>query len=318
MKRFLKELPLPICGVMLGLAALGNLLQAVLTNLCGAPAAGNALHTLCGVLASLILLALILKIVCCFAGVKEAMQNSVVGSVSGTLPMALMLLSVYWKPALGGGAKAIWFFAIALHGILIVWFTYKFFRRPKLENIFASYFIVYVGIVVAAVSAPAYGMEKLGAGTFWFGLVCLLLLLILVTVRYVKVPVKEPAKPLVCIYAAPVSLCLAGYVQSVMPKSHAMLVGLLAVSTLILLLVLIQLPGLLKLPFYPSYSAFTFPFVITAIAALQCMVCLKKLGAPLPWLKPVVLAETVLATILVFYALIRYCINACKSKAAVK
>ena len=178
---------------------------------------GNALHTLCGVLASLILLALIIKIVCCFAGVKEAMQNSVVASVSGTLPMALMLLSVYWKHALGGGAKAIWFFAIALHGILIVWFTYKFFRRPKLENIFASYFIVYVGIVVAAVSAPAYGMEKLGAGTFWFGLVCL-----------------------------------------------------------------------------------------------------KKLGAPLPWLKPVVLAETVLATILVFYALIRYCINACKSKAAVK
>lgn len=318
MKRFLNDLPLPVCGVMLGLAALGNLLQAVFANLLSAPAAGSALHTLCGVLASLILLALVLKIACCFDGVKEAMRNPVTASVSGTISMALMLLSVYWKPVLGGGAKAVWFFAVGLHAALIVWFTLKFFRGFRLENVFASYYIVYVGIVVAAISAPAYGMEKLGAAAFWFGFGCLLVLLVLVTIRYVKIPVKEPAKPLVCIYAAPTSLCLAGYVQCVTPKSHAMLIGLLAVSTVILLIVLAQLPGLLKLPFYPSYSAFTFPFVITAISAMQCMVCLKKLGAPLPWLRPVVLAETAVAAVLVFYALIRYGIFMSRPKTAVR
>ena len=318
MKRVLKELPLPVCGVMLGLAALGNLLQAVFANLCGTPAVGNALHTLCGVLASLILLALILKIFCCFAGVKEAMQTPVIASVSGTASMALMLLSVYWKPVLGGGAKAVWFFAVALHAVLIVWFTFKFLRRPRLEDVFASYFIVYVGIVTAAISAPAYGMEKLGAATFWFGFVSLLILLVPVTVRYVKVPVKEPVRPLICIYAAPVSLCLAGYVQCVTPKSHAMLIGMLAASTIILIIVLFRMPGLLKLSFYPSFSAFTFPFVITAIAALQCMVCLKRTGAPLPWLKTVVLVETALAAVLVFYTLIRYCLNSFRTEAAIK
>lgn len=307
MRRFLKALPLPVSGVMLGLAALGNLLSAVLTGLCHAPAAGNALHALCGVLASLILLALVLKTVCCFPGVKAAMQNSVTASVSGTFPMSLMLLSVYWKGALGGGAKAVWIFAVALHAVLIVWFTPKFFRHFRLENVFASYFIVYVGIAAAAVTAPAYGMEKLGAAAVWFGLVCLAVLAVLVTARYVKLPAKELAKPLVCIYAAPVSLCPAGYVQSAATKSPAVLESLLALSTVILAVVLTQLPGLLKLPFYPSYSAFTFPFVITAIAALQTMVCLKKLGAPLPWLRPLVLAETALAAALVVYALIRYC-----------
>ena len=270
------------------------------------------------VLASLILLALILKILCCFADVKGAMQAPVTASVSGTAPMALMLLSVYWKPVLGGGAKAIWFFAVALHGALIVWFTFKFLRKPKLENVFASYFIVYVGIVTAAVSAPAYGMETLGAATFWFGFASLLILLIPVTIRYAKVPVKEPARPLVCIYAAPVSLCLAGYVQSVAPKSHAMLTGMLAASTIILAVVLTRLPGLLKLPFYPSFSAFTFPFVITAIAAMQCMVCLKRMGTPLPWLKPVVLVETALAAALVLYVLICYCLHSFRTEAAVK
>lgn len=318
MKRFLKELPLPVCGVMLGLAALGNLLQAVFANLCGAPAVGNALHMLCGALAFLILLALILKLLCCFADVKAAMQTPVTASVSGTAPMALMLLSVYWKPVLGGGAKAVWLFAVVLHAALIVWFTFKFLRRPRLETVFASYFIVYVGIVTAAVSAPVYGMETLGAATFWFGFVSLLILLVPVTIRYVKIPVKEPVRPLICIYAAPVSLCLAGYVQSVTPKSYAMLTGMLAASTIILAIVLIRLPGLLKLPFYPSFSAFTFPFVITAIAALQCMVCLKRTGTPLPWLKAVVLAETALAAALVFYTLICYCRNSFKTEAVMK
>ena len=53
-------------------------------------------------------------------------------------------------------------------------------------------------------------------------------------------------------------------------------------------------------------AAFTFPFAITAIAAMQSMACLKNLERPQPWLKYVVLVETALAAILVAYALVRY------------
>ena len=63
-----------------------------------------------------------------------------------------------------------------------------------MPKVFASYYIVYVGIVVASVTAPAYEKLAIGSAAFWFGFVTLILLLILVTYRYVTVKeVPDPA-----------------------------------------------------------------------------------------------------------------------------
>lgn len=306
MKKFLSSVPIPFCGVMLGLAALGNLLQAVFANLLGAAPIGDVLRNVCGAVAFLIWIVMALKVIVCFSGVRDALKDPVAASVSGTFTMATMLLAAYAKPCIGQAAQVIWFAAVALHAALIVWFTVAFFAPLKLEKVFASYYIVYVGIAVASVSAPAFGQLAIGAAAFWFGLVTFVLLFVLVTIRYVKCPVKEPAKPLFCIYAAPASLCLAGYVQSVTPKSVAMVIALLIVSLALWILALCRLPSLLRLKFYPSYAAFTFPFVISGIAAMQAMACMGKLGAPQPWLKSVVFVETALAAVLVFYTLVRF------------
>ena len=171
-----------------------------------------------------------------------------------------------------------------------------------------SYFIVYVGIVVASVTAPAYEKAaSIGTAAFWFGFVTLILLLLLITYRYVKFKeVPDPAKPLICIYAAPTSLCIAGYVQSVMPKSYGFLTGMLAAATAIYIFSLVKAITYLKMPFYPSYAAFTFPFVISAIASKQTMACAANMGKPLPFLKYVVLIETVIAVLLVVYTFVRY------------
>ena len=124
--------------------------------------------------------------------------------------------------------------------------------------------------------------------------------------RYVKIPVKEPAQPLFCIYTAPTALCIAGYIQSVTNKSAAMVAGMLALSSLLYVIVLIKTPSLLKLKFYPSYAAFTFPFAITAIAAMQSMAFFKNAGWPQPWLRYVVIVETVIAVVMNLYAFIKY------------
>lgn len=305
MKKLLKAIPIPLAGVMLGLAALGNLLQSY----------SEGIRLFFGALAAIIWVLLVLKVIFCWKGVCTAMDDPVVASVSGTFPMATMLLSVYAKPFIGAPAQIIWYLGIALHVALIVWFTVKFMLKPVMPKVFASYFIVYVGIVVASLTAPAYEMTAtIGTWAFWFGFVCLLGLLVLVGYRYVKFPVKmDPPKPLFCIFAAPAALCLAGYIQSVAPKSPVMIFGMLALSTLLYIMVLVKLPGFLKLPFFPSYAAFTFPFVITAIAAKQSMACLTKLGIAASWLSPVVLVETIIATVLVIYALVRYLMALSKS-----
>ncbi|MCI6534361.1 MAG: TDT family transporter [Lachnospiraceae bacterium] len=293
----IKKVPVPLCGVMLGFAALGNLLQSY----------GEGLRLVCGIVAAFLLILVLLKLIMFPKMIKEDMQNPIMASVSGTFPMALMLLSTYVKPFIGPAAMYIWFFAIGLHIVLIVYFTVKFILKLQLPKVFASYYIVYVGIAVAAVTAPAFEQTGIGAAAFWFGFVTLIILLVLVTVRYVKCPqIPEPAQPLLCIYAAPTSLCIAGYVQSVTPKSRGFLLAMLAVATVLYIFSIVKAIGYLKLKFYPSYAAFTFPFVISAIATKQTMACLANMGQPMPVLKYVVLIETVIAVVFVVYTFIRF------------
>lgn len=298
MKDIIKKVPIPLCGVMLGLAALGNLLQSY----------SEGIRYFCGILAAFLLVLILLKLIMFPKMIKEDMNNPIMASVAGTFPMALMLLSVYVKPFIGSAAYVIWLLAICLHVILIIYFTVKFLLKLQMPKVFASYFIVYVGIVVASVTAPAYEKTaSIGTAAFWFGFITLILLLVLVTYRYVKFKeVPDPAKPLICIYAAPTSLCIAGYVQSVTPKSYGFLMAMLVVATVIYIFALVKAVTYLKMPFYPSYAAFTFPFVISAIASKQTMACAANMGNPLPFLKYLVLIETVIAVLFVAYTFVRY------------
>lgn len=295
MKNKIKKVPVPLCGVMLGTAALGNLLQSY----------GEGIRYVCGIFAAFLLVLVLLKLIMFPDMIKEDLRNPIMASVAGTFSMAIMILSTYVKPWIGNGAFVLWLLGIAVHIVLIVYFTVKFILKLQMPKVFASYYIVYVGIAVASITAPAYGQTGIGSAAFWFGFVTLILLLILVTYRYVNFKeVPDPAKPLVCIYAAPVSLCIAGYVQSVTPKSYGMLVGMLAVASVLYIFSLIKAAEYLKLPFYPSYAAFTFPFVISAIAAKQTMACAANMGNPLPFLKYVVFIETVIAVVMVAYTYI--------------
>ncbi|WP_333650014.1 TDT family transporter [Lacrimispora sp.] len=293
----IKKTPVPMAGLMLGLAALGNLLQSY----------SEAVRLLCGAISAILGILILCKCLFHFDMVKEDMKNPAVASVSGTFSMALILLSAYAKPFMGSSAVYIWYLGIGLHTLLIVYFTVRFLCKLNMKTVFASYYIVYVGIVAASVTAPAFGQTRLGLGIFWFGLVCCLILLVLVTVRYVKhKEIPEPARPLFCIYTAPVSLCLAGYLQSAEVKSPGMVLFLLILASVLYLSVLIQLPKFLALPFYPSYSAFTFPVVISAIALKMSAGFLGKAGYSVSFLPALVTVETVIAVCLVVYVFIRY------------
>lgn len=293
----IKKIPLPITGVALGFAALGNLLQSY----------SEGVRLCCGVISAVLLILYLVKMIRYPDSFREDMQNPIMASVFCTSTMALMLLAGYLKPYIGVVGDVIWYAAIVLHVVLMLYFTAKFILKLQMPKVFASYFIVYVGIVVASVSAPAFGATGLGTGIFWFGFAALLVLLVLVTYRYAKFrEIPPPVQPLFCIYTAPTSLCLAGYIQSVQNKSIAMIAFLAILATVLYLVVLVKLPKYLKMPFFPSYAAFTFPFVISAIAMKQTMACLANMGSPMPWLNVVVIVETVIAVVLCVYTLVRY------------
>ena len=299
-----KKIPLPIVGLILGLYALGNLLQTY----------SESLRLFIGAIASVLLVLVVIRIFSNLDVFKEEMKNPVMASVFGTFSMAIMLFSGYLKPYIGGGAKGVYYLGILIHIILIIYFTKEFIAAYDMKKVFASYYIVYVGIVVGSVVAPAFEAQGLGQAFFWFGLVTFIGLLIIVNQRYTRLGHPDkPLAPLFCITCAPASLLLAGYMQSFEMKNLGLVFALMAVSQILYFYVIFKLPGYLRVTkFFPSYSAFTFPFVIKAIGLKMATGFLVKSGniESLGFLKgllpTLVTIETVIAAVLVAYTLVRY------------
>ena len=301
----INKIPLPICGVILGIAALDNLIQSY----------SNTARLICGIIATTLLILFNIRCALNFDTFKEEMKTPVGASVFGTYSMALMLLAGYLKPFVGVGASYIWYLGIAIHIALIIYFTLKFVIKLKLAQVFSSWYIVYVGIVVASLTAPVFEAKSLGNISFYFGLITFFLLLILVTVRYIKLTDIPPmAKPLICISTAPASLLIAGYIQSVDPKSHTFLFALWALATVLYIFSLIQTIVLITKPFFPSWASFIFPFVISAIASKQFMAFSKAVNEGKPWLTHIVNAETVIAVVLLIYTFLKFMLFIFKSE----
>jgi len=297
MGQIIKKVPIPMAGLMLGLAAVGNLVQSY----------GDLYRNIFGALSAILLFLLIMKIFIDPKGVKESMENPVVASVSPTLSMGIMILSTYIKPYFPSLGYGIWIFGLILHAILILYFTKKYMFNFNIKKVFPGYFVVYVGIVVGSVTGPVYNQAIIGQYLFWFGFISYLVLLPVVIYRVVKVKaIPEPALPTIAIFAAPASLCLAGYINSFQNKNMVIIGFLVTLSLIMLGVVLLYMPKLLKLPFYPSYSAYTFPFVISGISIKLTNGFLANSGNGIAWLKYIVKFQEVIAVSLVFYVLIRY------------
>lgn len=297
MKTILKKVPIPMAGLALGLAALGNLLQGFSSDI----------RLLCGAVSAILWTLVMIKIALFPEMIRKDLSNPIVASVSGTVFMTAMQLAVYAKPIFGEYAVLIWFAAISGHAALIVWFSWTYMRHLKLSNVYPTFFIAYVGIVVASVTAPQFGMEWLGMMIFRFGFAVYMLLLVLVSARYILRTVPLAARPLFCIYTAPMSLCLTGYLSVANPTSPVIPITMGILAQVLYALVLIRLPKLLRLPFFPSFAAFTFPFVITATGLKTLLAWLEGAGYAVPAiLHLLVIAETLVAIGLVGYTLIRY------------
>ena len=152
MRTLIQNVPIPAAGVALGLAALGNLLQPYT----------EIAHIACGALSFCFVALLVAKIALFPALIRDDLKNSILASVSATLFMTLMQLATYLAPLAWHPAFALWAAAVAGHLCLMVWFTARFIVHFKLSEVFPTYFICYVGIIVASATCPSFGMQPAG------------------------------------------------------------------------------------------------------------------------------------------------------------
>ena len=305
--KFIKSIPLALSGLALSIAALGNLLLSY-----GFPYEcpyrfpyGQELRYACGILSGILLTIFALKIVLDFSHTLEELKSPVALSVLPTSTMALMLLCTYLLPFIGFIAICIWSAAVITH-LCLMWLFFKcFVFKFSLKNVFPGWFVSFVGIVTVSVTAPVIGADEIGKIAFIIGFTLYFVALALIIVRLIKVKeFPEPARPTFAIFTAPMSLCIVGYFSSFENQNEIFVYSMLAIAIASYIFVTIKMISLLRLKFYPTYAAFTFPFVISATAFRFGASFLAERG--IYFFDYVAYYSLCIAVLIVLYVLVRY------------
>lgn len=259
MKSFLKEIPIPICGLILGISSLGNLLTSDKLFILG---------NLAGIIATILMIFMVVKIMVLLRNSFTKMWDPIIASVAPTFTMALMILSGIWKRwGLGVISNAVWVIAVILQFFLIGVFVYVHLikKRVKLYHVYPSWFVTFVGIGVIPVTANQF-FPSLGAPILQLSLLTYGIMFPIVCFRLVRHKLPIPTKPLLTIMAAPASLCLTGYLSIAKNPNFMLSAAGVIFAQFLYWATLILVTRYMFDNFYPSFAAFTFPLVISATA----------------------------------------------------
>lgn len=290
----IEKIPIPICGLILAFLSLGNLLNDT----------HPLLKVACGIIGIVLLILMLFKLILYPEKIKEDFKNPIIASNSGTFSMSLMILSTYISPFIPSIAYSIWILGVALHILLIVYFTYHFIiRNFNISTVYPSYWIVFVGITMGAITAHAHNLDEIGFIFFLAGFIGMIFTFPLVIYRYINYKdIPNANKPLICIFTAVLSILIVGYLNSYNNISIEFLIIIYIFACIFYIFALTKLIEYRNLDFYPSFAAFTFPFVISGLATKGVI---SKIGSNII-LNSVLSIETVIATAIVLYVLIRY------------
>lgn len=290
----IEKIPLPICGVILALFSLGNLLNDT----------HPLLKAICATLGMIFLILIISKLILYPEKIKADFQNPILTSNSGTFSMSLMLLSTYLSPFIPNIAFGIWILGVALHILLMIYFTYHFIiHNFNILTVYPSYWIVYVGITMGAITAHAHNLEEIGIIFFIVGFIAMILTMPLIIYRYIKyTDIPNGNKPLICIFTAVLSILIVGYINSFNIISNEFLIVMYIFACILYIFAFVKFIEYRNLKFYPSFAAFSFPFVISGLATKGVI---SKIG-PNIILNNILNIETVIATVIVAYVLMKY------------
>lgn len=294
---FIKQLPIPMAGLILAIVSMGNYMiqQHQL------PIIGNILLWI-----AIIFIALLtLRVITDFESIQKDFRNPIIASVAPTFTMATFGIAVYLHSftPLELFSTILWYGAILLHLAFIGYFTFQFVikRDLTLDSLYPSWFITYIGIGVITFTSPTFNL-MIGQIFLVLAMLNYVILIPLMIYRLLKAAYNEqPTLPLLTIIAAPTSVCLAAYI-AVIDNPNIIFVGIvLVISQLLYLVALYFLPNIWKLSFYPSFAAFTFPLVITLIAATLANRVLE-----IPYFNIVLVIEGLIAVIVTATVAVHY------------
>lgn len=259
------DFPSPAAGLALGSSSLGVTWHLFF------PKQTEWVLIVLTIFAILLLIPIIIKYIVKPTLLVKDLTHPVVGSVLPTITMTLMVLShgVGLVDTLAG--TIVWWVGLVIHAIFLISFIIARVINFKLSDMVPSWFVPPTGIAVACITLP-HGLlyTTIGQIICVIGIVLYLIMIPTMIFRLVLGEIiPEGIRPTIAILAATPALLVAS-ILTVFPHPDVVLtLCFQGVALLLALATYVMLIHLIRLPFAPSFSAFTFPLVICGAASLK-------------------------------------------------
>ena len=297
-KEFIRNVPIPICGLAVGLASLDRFLSQNYDFY---------EYNIFAAFSAIMIFLFAMRVVTDIKGIKKDLESPILFSILSTCPMTLLILATYLFEVSDVTGQVLWLASLAWVFAMMPIFFVRFVVKFDINKVFPSWFVMFVGSVVSSITSVAVGFTDIGRIVFWFGLISYAILMPVISYRALIVrKIPEPAIPNLAIFAAPANLLLAGYITVYGSSASDIIVGVLAVIGMVCYIaVLAYMPFMLKRKFYPAYGAFTFPMVIsmTSISLIGAFY-----GLSYGWYDAFKTISVAIAIAVVTYVLVRYLI----------
>ena len=268
--RLCDHFPLPLFAAVMGLSGLA-LVWRQLEGLWMWPAvASGAMTALAALVFVLLMIAYGCKAILSPQLVLAELAHPVRLNFLPAFSINLILLGILmtpWHQALG---LELWRLGAVVHLLLTliivsVWLNSE---RPA-DSINPVWFIPAVGNVLVPLAAVPAGQVLLAWFFFSIGLFFWLSLGTMVLYRLITGPaLPAPMRPSLAILMAPPAVAALS-LQALMGEMTVWVFGLYAVALFTFLLLVLQIPHFLKLPYFPSWWAYTFPSAAFTVATFE-------------------------------------------------
>ncbi|MDU1715493.1 ethanolamine utilization protein EutJ [Streptococcus vestibularis] len=249
MKVFFQKIPLALSSLVLALFSLSNQISH---------------YTLIAqgiwCLASIGFILILGRLILGFEQIREDLRNPVVASAFASFFMAAFLFTSR-LPLAQTDLSITWIGLLGLYIAYIIFFSLRFLRPLALEQVYPSWFVVYVGPAISLVTVPD-GIPNSIKGLI-LGLTGLatLALFPLVLWRMKQIAIPHLYQPILAILAAPLALLITSSIKSNQRPATIILVGLFVFSQIFFFCALRLFARLVNKGFIPLFAAFSFPLV---------------------------------------------------------
>lgn len=300
------NLPIGLIGSTLGLVILANIYGAI---------GLKPVQFILMIIGSFILILGVFKFIFFPKKVFEDVTKPQLYSTYIAFPMAVMTVAKFYSQYNLIFSKVLWDIGACLDIFIVLTFLFLYaIKKPKLENISPSWFILLVGSVVIPVSNFNPDLLLFGRTIWILCFIAYIIILPMVAYRCMKLHLPTDIYPYYGITAAPASLLIVGYFEIATPNTQ-FLSCMVLVAIIMTLFAYAKMPKVFFSKFKPSFAGFTFALSISSLAEFKASAYYNKINYNqiALILRSLAYLELLIATIAIFSILIMFLIQFFKS-----